>query len=178
MKHILLISILASQLAWADCNIRSASINQNQTQVGNITNLIKTISYGKCSVKFQLTVDGTVHSLEGEWRDFGPEDTLCTYAIDQARTQFLAGLGGKFQTDTLTKCVEGDKFVKDKVNIGDTILESEVGPSTIKGYFKYKGAKCRMFQDHFEFKRKLTTYNGVICQIDNSDTNWLVVDKW
>ena len=178
MKYILLTSMLISQFAIADCSVRVASVNQSQQQVGPVTNLEKHIVGGKCSVKFQLVVDGETHSVTGESQGLGVENELCNNAVVNARKTLLINLGGTFKSDTLTKCSDGHDPIKEKVSIGDTILENEVGPSPVKKYFKYKGAKCRMFQDNYEVDRRLVTYNGVICQIDNSDTNWLVVDKW
>jgi hypothetical protein len=178
MKYILLTGILASQLAMAECNVRISSVNQNQQQVGPVTNLEKRIVGGKCSVKFQMVVDGETHSVTGESQGMDVEHELCNNAVINARKTLLVNLGGTFKSDTLTKCTDGKATIKEKVSIGDTILETEVGPSPIKKYFKHKGAKCRMFQDNYEVNRRLVTYNGVICQIDNSDTNWLVVDKW
>lgn len=85
---------------------------------------------------------------------------------------------GAFKTETVTVCKEGEQ-VAQKIKKGDTILEMEVGKSNAKiGYFKYQNTTCRLFTERQTQKGKLRVYHGVICQVDNSPTNWLVVDKW
>ena len=85
---------------------------------------------------------------------------------------------GTFKTETITVCKEGE-IVNPKIKIGDTILETEVGKSNVNvGYFKHNNAKCRLFTERLTEKGKLRVNHGVICQIDNSPTNWIVVDKW
>lgn len=85
---------------------------------------------------------------------------------------------GKFETETVTVCKEG-QVVSPKIKIGDTILETEVGKSNVKvGYFKHQNANCRLFTERNAQNGKLVVHHGVICQVDNSPTNWIVVDKW
>jgi hypothetical protein len=176
MKKLLLISAVVSQLAFAECDIRSASINQNQTQVGPVTNLVKSLSTNKCSVKFQIMVNGKNQSLEGSWSGTDPAEYLCNYAIEQTRKEFLVTMGGTFRTDTVTACIEGGAPQK-KLKIGDAILEAEVGSSPIKQYFMHDMSRCRMFQDRIDTVDKTVTYNGVICQIKHTNY-WRIVDKW
>lgn len=88
---------------------------------------------------------------------------------------------GIVANETLTVCKEGiGEFPK--IKKGDVILENEVNKSRVKvgsdGYFMHRNSRCRLFMENQTFNGKLRVYNGVICQVDNSDTNWLVVDKW
>jgi hypothetical protein len=176
MRKLLLLSAVVSQLAFAECDIRSASINQNQTQVGPVTNLVKEFSPRKCSVKFQITVNGKNQSLEGSWSGTEPPEHLCNYAVEQTRKEFLVNMGGTFRTDAVTSCIEGGRLQK-KLRIGDAVLEAEAGPSPIKQYFLHELSRCRMFQEQVDTVDKMETYNGVICQIKHTNY-WRVVDKW
>jgi len=176
MKKLLLLSAVISQMAFAECDIRSASVNQNQTQVGPVTNLVKEFSPRKCSVKFQITVNGKNQSLEGSWSGTEPPEHLCNYAVEQTRKEFLVNMGGTFRTDAVTSCIEGSRPQK-KLRIGDAVLEAEAGPSPIKQYFLYELTRCRMFQEQVDTVDKTETYNGVICQIKHTNY-WRVVDKW
>jgi hypothetical protein len=176
MKKLLLISAVVSQMAFAECDIRSASINQNQTQVGPVTNLIKEFSPKKCSVKFQITVNGKNQSLEGSWSGTEPPEHLCNYAVEQTRKEFLVNMGGTFRTDAVTSCIEGGRPQK-KLRIGDAVLEAEAGPSPIKQYFIHELSRCRMFKEQVDTVDKTETYNGVICQIKHTNY-WRVIDKW
>jgi len=177
MKKLILITLLASQFAFAECNVKSASLLANEHQVGDIQNLVKDKSMGKCTVNFDIDVDGKTYHLTETEKGLEQDESLCYYAKERARKNLLLNLGGTFKTEAVTSCREG-ATPPSKLRVGDTILENEVGPSPIKKYFKHNGATCRMFQEHYTVDRKLQTYNGVICQVDNSDTNWLIVDKW
>jgi hypothetical protein len=177
MKNCFLILTIFSQFAIAECNVKNASILANEHTVGNIKNLQTVISEGKCVVDFDITVDGETHHLHESETGLEQEASLCYYAKERARKNLLLDLGGTFQTESVVSCKEGD-ILPPKIKKGDTILENEVAKFKVKKYFTYKGARCRMFQEHYSVDRELREYHGVICQIDNSDTNWLVVDKW
>lgn len=101
------------------------------------------------------------------------------WAGDDCRvTSATAEIDGSFKTETITVCKEGNP-VAQKIKIGDTVLETEMGKSNVRvGYFKHQNSTCRLFSERLTEKGKLRVNHGVICQIDNSPTNWLVVDKW
>jgi hypothetical protein len=85
---------------------------------------------------------------------------------------------GKVDTETATVCKEGTQ-VQPNIKIGDVILENEVSQNPkVKDYFRYKNSRCRMFIEHSARNKELYVNHGVICQLDGSETNWLVVDKW
>jgi hypothetical protein len=177
MKKLLLISALVSQMAFAECDIRSASINQNQTRVGPVTNLVKNLSANKCFVKFQITVNGTNQSLEGSWSGTEPPEYLCNYAIEQTRKQFLVSMGGTFRTDAVTSCTEGSSIQK-KLRIGDAVLEAEAPPHPkFPSYFQHELARCRVFSETVDTVEKTEMYTGVICQIKHTNY-WRIVDRW
>jgi hypothetical protein len=178
MKYLILFVLLLSNLVLADeCKMRSASQLANEREVGPITDLVKIKTYGKCVVVFNITVDGVTHRLQETETGMEQEESLCYYARERARKNLLLDLGGKFSTEAVTICKEGTTTIQ-KIKKGDHILENEVGKSKINKYFTYNNARCRMFTERNDFKGTLAVYHGVICQIDNSDTNWLVVDKW
>jgi hypothetical protein len=86
--------------------------------------------------------------------------------------------GNHIKVESITVCKEGE-IVAPRIRVGDTILETEVGKSNVTvGYFKYNNAQCRLFSERLTENGKLRVNHGIICQIDNSPTNWLVVDKW
>jgi len=177
MKYIFLLILAVSQTAFANCNIRSASNLVNERDVSKVTDLVKTVSYGQCDVKFKLTVDGQTHDIAGSYKGLENDSMLCYNAVQHAKKEFLLTLGGKFQTESITVCSDGQKPNR-KIKVGDVILENEVSRSKVDKYFTHKSSKCRMFVDRNSVNGELKTYNGVICQIDNTGTNWLVVDKW
>jgi len=85
---------------------------------------------------------------------------------------------GRVDSETATICKEGQGH-DHKIKVGDIILESEVGINKrVSQYFTYKNSRCRIFTENTVRNKELRINNGVICQLDNNDTNWVVVDKW
>jgi hypothetical protein len=68
------------------------------------------------------------------------------------------------------------------VRIGETIWESETDMHNHpreRGYFWYKRAKCRMFQERNPKDRNLITYQGIVCQATGlPNSKWRVIDKY
>lgn len=181
MKILFLILLFTSQNIFAEdeCRMRSASALSKEHKVGQVMNLVKdTSEEGICNVSFTITVDGKEHYVEGSYKGLEQEASLCYQAVNNARANLLLELGGSFETEAVTVCKEDDTDLADNIRVGDTILESEVGRSKMNEYFDYHNTKCRLFTQRISKDRQLRVYNGVICQIDNSDTNWIVVDKW
>jgi len=177
MKNLFLISLLVSQVAIAECDMKSAGFLATEHQVGPIINLVKNKGMDHCTVEFDISVDGVTHHLKEFEKGWEQVESLCYYARERARKNLLLDIGGKFKAESVTTCKEGNPILN-KIKKGDTILETEAPPAPIKKYFTYRNSRCRMFQEHLEVDKELKVYNGVICQIDNRDTNWLVVDKW
>ena len=178
MKKLLLASLLVSQIALADCDIRSASTLAAEHTVGPVMNLVKDKSIlGQCLVSFDMTIDGKTYHRDYNRVGFEHQDMLCDQGIERGRNSLLAEVGGHFQTESITVCVDGD-FKPTKLKIGDIILENEVGFAKNNKYWKWQGARCRMFQNRTTVDGKPRAYNGVICEADHTVTNWLVVDLW
>jgi hypothetical protein len=177
MKYIFVLLLLSSSLAQADCRAKTASQLEASHSVGPITNLVKNRGLDSCTVEFDIIVNGVNHHLKETERGLENPESLCYYARERARKNLLMDLPGRFKTESIVTCREGES-VSRQLKKGDTILEPEAGVSPVKQYFTYHNSRCRMFQEHLVVDRELRSYNGVICQVDNSDTDWLVVDKW
>ena len=177
MKLLALSLLIVSHVAVANCDIRTASVLTSNRIVSKTLKLEKDISENKCTVRFKLEVDGDMHDVEETKTGNMSENELCRAAIENGRKNLLTSLGGNFRADAVTVC-QTNKPIERRIRIGDTILESEVGTSVVTNMFKHKGAQCRMFTERLAVDGKLKVYNGVICQVDNSTTDWLVVDKW
>jgi hypothetical protein len=100
------------------------------------------------------------------------------YAANCKVTTVVVENDGKVDSETATVCKDGSR-VQPTIKIGDVILESEVSQNPkVSDYFNYKNNRCRMFVEHTAKNKQMNVNHGVICQLDGSDTNWLVVDKW
>lgn len=178
MKRLLLLSILVSHAAFADCNVKQASQMVRDVAVSKPTDLVKTITPNNCHVKYRVSIDNEWHQIDYKFQGVGSDDMLCTEAIERGKNALLVNLDGKYRTETITTCGSGRSLRDDSpVKIGEVIMENELG-RVDKGpeYFKYKHSKCRLFRERYIQKGSLRVTHGVICQSDNED--WVVVDKW
>jgi hypothetical protein len=177
MQKILALLFLISTLAVAEeCTHNQASQLVSKQTVGEITDLVKTISPGKCIVKYRIYANNDWHTVTWQHTGNEQEEFLCNQAIENGRTQLVTMLGGTFEADAVTVCKEGQARKWRPVKIGDEILENEVArvPEKPK-YFKHNDAVCRMFREKYN-NGVLRVNNGIICQTDNK--LWTVVDKW
>ena len=79
------------------CDVDSSSRLVNEHQVSEILNLEKDIDpNGRCTVKFDLIVNGEMYHLEETEVGYEQIPSLCYYARERARKNLLLDLGGKF----------------------------------------------------------------------------------
>jgi len=178
MKKLLLLSILISNVAMANCNSKQASQMVRDVAVSKPTELSKTITPNSCHVKYRVNIDDEWHQVDYKFQGTGSEDMLCTEAIERGKNALLVNLPGKYRTETITTCGSGRSLRDDSpVKIGEVVMENELG-RVDKGaeYFKYKHSKCRLFRERYIQKGLLRVTHGVICQSDSED--WVVIDKW
>lgn len=95
------------------CTVDSSSILVNQHQVSNILNLVKDKeelgASGRCTVNFDLIVDGKTYHLEETEEGLEQLESLCYYARERARKSLLLDLGGDFKTESSVTCKFNDK---------------------------------------------------------------------
>ena len=176
MKRLLILSILVSGVAFAECNQRSASQMIRDVNTSAIRNLSKSIGPNSCHVQYTLDVDGEEHEVKYTHVGNSEGSKLCGQAIERGKNELLVTLAGKYQTETITTCGEGRMDLDKPVKIGAKVMEDEVGFVPGQGYFKHNHSNCRLFRERYVAKNTLRVAHGVICQLD--DHEWIVVDKW
>ena len=87
------------------CEIETYSDLVAQHQVSEILNLKKDIDpNGRCTVNFDLVVDGKTHHLEETEIGWEQIPSLCHYAQQRARKELLLSLPGEFVAKTKVSC--------------------------------------------------------------------------
>lgn len=178
MKKFLIPLLLVSNVATAECLVTSASNRVSEQNVGPITNLAKDKAMGRCTVSFDITVNGISYHLTETEKGLEQEESLCYYARERARKNLLLDLGGKISAESTMVCKEGVIPKKAIYKIGESVMESQMPKSKVDKYFTYNGQRCRLFQQSLEKNRETRTYYGVICQSKNDSDKWTIVDKW
>jgi hypothetical protein len=141
-----------------------------EVETGPVSNLIKSVKGDLCHVSYAVVINGTEHRVNYSHKD-------CTEAIERGKNELLVSLAGKYRTEVVTTCKEGQELVDKPVRIGEIVLENELlRAERQSGYFKHNNSKCRLFRERYVQKQQLRVTHGVICQINDND--WVVVDKW
>lgn len=97
---------LETQVANQDgCIVDTSSKLVTQHQVSPIFNLVKEKDEnGSCTVKFDITVNGTTYHLTETEDGLEQIESLCYYARERARKNLLLDLGGDFQAESKVSC--------------------------------------------------------------------------
>ena len=95
------------------CNIDTSSKLVTEHAVSPILNLEKSEtkdgSWNRCTVEFDINVDGQVHHLKESERGLEQMASLCYYARERARKNLLLDLGGSFKSESNIQCKYTDK---------------------------------------------------------------------
>ena len=98
------------------CNVDTKSNLVTEHKVGPIRNLVKDeFEWGaknECTVKFDMTVDGEVYHLEQTEVGLEQMASICYYAQERARKNFLLDLGGTFKSESNITCRHTDTIGK------------------------------------------------------------------
>lgn len=90
------------------CVLTTHSKLSAQHKVGEIKNLVKDkveMGYmGRCTVKFDLTVNGRTYHLVETEEGLEQLESLCYYARERARRELLLDLAGDFETESNLSC--------------------------------------------------------------------------
>ena len=181
-----LLIFVASQ-ASAECYMRSATTQTMLSKIERIADIEQTvIPAGKtksiCRVNFRAHIDGRWYSALGEelFDNKSSIDQACQKAVNSSKISILESVSGS-RINVSQEMICTDKpMPKDqpKVNIGDTVWESEVQPHPLnKEVFTFRGSLCRWFVESNPKVRSIDMEQGIICRASNQKV-WRVVDKW
>lgn len=104
-------------------------------------------------------------------------------ALAECRSKMVTNSDGEqVSTSSMVICADG-KIVPEiptRIQIGDTVLENELMavPEVTPKYFQWRHSKCKLFREKYMYKGKLRLNHGVVCQTDEKENIWQVVDKW
>jgi hypothetical protein len=179
VSRVLILIALVGPAAADNCRLQSASQMVSKRAVGQIDDLVKIKSPGRCNVKFSVSVDGKVHTVNWTHEDVYDPEVACQIAIENGMNELFLRLPGQFQTQSITVCKEGSN-VKDgfrPVEIGERILENQVSQDPKEpGYFKFnRWPVCKKFMEQYNY-HGLRVNKGIICRVDGN--LWQVVEKW
>jgi hypothetical protein len=94
------------------CTLETTSKLSAKHRVSDIQNLVKDkvdMGYmGRCTVKFDLVVNGQKYHLVETEEGLEQLESLCYYARERARRELLLDLAGDFESESELKCKMSD----------------------------------------------------------------------
>ena len=90
------------------CTLETSSKMSAKQKVGKVRNLVKdavdTGHVSRCTVNFDITVDGQSYHLEQTELGLERIESLCYYATERAKKELLLELGGDFESKSNLTC--------------------------------------------------------------------------
>lgn len=186
MKHWIMIAAVWPVLATAECVLQNRTVTSHsiviQERSGMIQTVIPVASGGKrCIVNFRARAGAIWYSATGQydWPGDRPANEACAVATARADDSVHA--------QAVSQHVRSEKVLVCNDREGMNTIGSAVTGTTgqlhqfrphpdYPNRFWHNGTQCRMFLDSSWTGRDIYTYQGVICQVHNSQ--WVVVDKY
>ena len=176
--------LLATNVAWADCNVKSTV--RTETGIENI-NLGENTTYDfiefgnkkrACKATIDITYNGKkIRATEESVMQPG-KDILesCEMARAQAIEELVKKIG-KMEVSAVSEVTCNENNIKlFSPNVGEVgRLDQFKRDQKYSGTFQYQGTECIWFND-VEWKGELHRANGIACQM--SGDNYVVVDKF
>jgi len=188
MKKLLLAACLAATVAHADdqCVLQDKTVTRGSVQILERSGLRNEVvplptGYKRCQVTFRARIGVDWHTAFGEydWPGDRPREEACAVAAKRAEDSVRERVG---RTQVISEKVmicrdQPDLKTLRSTNPGTVAELSQFRPHPeYPNRFWHNGAQCRMFLDSAWTGRDIRTYQGVICQIQ--DSKWVVVDKF
>ncbi len=176
--------IVYSSVTWADCFHRTqinttTRVNAGPTDIQRVVTKIGT-QY-QCVSTYRLHLGLEWQTVEGVARA-GTEQEACRQSLDLKNGLLLQEVpptGVRTSADIV--CTDAPTIRVRNVHVGQQIWESEADlhwSQKERGYWTYKKAQCRKFQERAVKDGNMLVYNGIICQAGTNSQKWLVVDKY
>jgi len=189
MSRLLIILLVSSGLANAECFTRSTSKSVLNSKIERTADIKRQVTHERgtllCRVTFRAFIDNQWYTAEGENKgpDYGSIDQICAGALQTGRTSILSYVAGSSinMQQEMTCTDEPIPHTKSEVQIGDIVKESELQPHpNYKFPFKFHGGICRWFVESRPTVGGLNLQQGIICRDPSyvDQMAWRVVDKW
>jgi len=186
MKQLIVLAALIPALATAECVLQDRTVTSHsiviQERSGMRQTVVPTPEGGKrCIVNFRARVGATWYSATGQydWAGDRPAGEACAVAAARA--------DDSVHSQTVSQHVRSEKVMvcNDREDM-NTLRSTRPGTTGQLHQFRphpeypnrfwHNGAQCQMFLDSAWTGRDIHTYQGVICQLQ--DSHWVVVDKY
>jgi hypothetical protein len=186
MKHLALIAALIPALAAAECVLQDRTVTSHAIVIQERSGLQRTVvappEGGKrCIVNFRARVGSAWYTATGQydWAGDRPSNEACAVAAARADDSVHGqAISQHVRSEKVMICNDQENLNNTKTTTPGTkgqLHQFRPHPDYPKRFW-HNGAQCRMILDSAWTGRDIHTYQGVICQLQ--DSTWVVVDKF
>jgi hypothetical protein len=187
MKRLLIASLLFANSVYAEqCVIQEKTVSQGSVVIQERSGVRQEVvplpnGLRRCQVSFRARIGADWHTAFGEydWSGDWPREQACGVAVKHAEDAVRARVGqSRVISEKVLVCRDQpDLNALRIINPGTMGRVHQFRPHpSYPNRFWHNGAQCRMFLDSAWTGRDIRTYQGVICQVQ--DSKWVVVDKF
>ena len=185
MKLGIIALAIVSAAAYADCVLQDKTVSQSSAVIAERTQISATVvpdpAGKRCLVTFRARVGATWYTANGEyaWPGDTPRETACGVATKRAE-------------DSVREQVASSRVISEKILVcrDDPTLDTirRTNPGTVGELsqfrphpdypreFYHNGTRCRWFLDSNYTGKDIRTWQGIICEVQ--DSKWVVIDKF
>lgn len=183
--YLLVLGMLPAMVSAQTCVLQNKTVTRSSATVQERTALRAEVVPSpigrKCMVSFRARIGSEWHSAFGEfeWPGDRPREEACAVAVNRADSELRQRVA---QSQTFGEQVmicndNPDMQTLRQTNPGTIGNLSQFRPHPDRPReFWHNGARCRYFLDTTFVNKDITTFEGVICQVQ--DSQWVVIDKF
>jgi hypothetical protein len=186
MKKLLLIVLFPAVTLASECVLQDRTVTSHSIVIQERSSMRQTVvstpeGNKRCIVNFRARAGATWYPATGQydWPGDRPVNEACAVAVARADDSVHSqAVSQHIRSEKIVVCNDReDSATLKSTRPGVTGQLHQFRPHPeYPNRFWHNGAQCRMFLDSAWTGRDIHTYQGVICQLQ--DSKWVVVDKY
>ena len=185
MKLAALILLLPLSVA-AECVLQDRTVSRTDSKIAERSTIARTVipapgNNQRCIVNFRARVGTQWYMASGEydWPGDRPANEACAVAVARADESVLRqAVPSHIQSEKVLVCSDRPNQQLVTNSVPGTVAQLHqfrTHPDYPRNFW-HNGTQCRWFLESAYRNADIYTYQGVICQL--KDSNWVVVDKF
>jgi hypothetical protein len=185
MKKLLIAVLLPAAALASECVLQNRTVTATTVTIqerSGIKHTVVPVAAGsRCLVTFQARIGTTWHLATGQydWSGDTPSGEACAVAMSRAEDSVKTqSTPSHVRSEKVLVCNDNPELATLRLTNPGTIgkLHQFRPYPDFPKQFWHNGAKCRWFLETGYRRQEIHTYQGIICQLQ--DSNWVVVDKF
>lgn len=186
MKRVLIAALLPASVLAAECVLQDRTVTASTVRIEERSGIRQEVVPApdggrRCIVNFKARVGASWYWANGQydWAGDRPREEACAVAVSRAEDSVKTQVApSHVQSEKVLICSDRPDLETLRSTNPGTIGELHQfrpHPKFPKRFW-HNGAQCKWFLDSAFRNQDIYTYQGIICQVQ--DSKWVVVDKF